>query len=320
MVTAADVLIDGQNVDKALFRTYLESLESLGGLFAPNEANGLATYAEIFPGVTAVDNVVGYATISPGSTLNQVTAVAGYARALAAQTAGGNGNAVAGFFAGTAEVDGAAVWGINTLLQDSATRAAGTGAGRILTNELDFNVMESGTTVNGLSVGGNSLAQPAISNGFIVNNLGNLIKWGGGFVSEDGAAVFGISLGCSSATAGADYASQIVGLSYYDHEGVKQIAQITATGSGQADNPGGDLVISGSATTRLHITGGNIEIGSGVLTNGGTQVVGARITGWGAPTGGERVAFAGATATPAETAAVLAQLIADLISHGLIGP
>lgn len=50
-----------------------------------------------------------------------------------------------------------------------------------------------------------------------------------------------------------------------------------------------------------------------------TKVVGARITGWGAATNGAKTAFNGSTATLAQTSAAVAQLIADLTTHGLIG-
>jgi hypothetical protein len=53
---------------------------------------------------------------------------------------------------------------------------------------------------------------------------------------------------------------------------------------------------------------------------GANQVVTARVTGWGVATGASRVGFAGATATLAQTSAAVAALIADLTTHGLIGP
>jgi hypothetical protein len=53
---------------------------------------------------------------------------------------------------------------------------------------------------------------------------------------------------------------------------------------------------------------------------GANQVVTARQTGWGVASGGSRAALNGATATLAQTSAAVAQLIADLTAHGLIGP
>lgn len=52
---------------------------------------------------------------------------------------------------------------------------------------------------------------------------------------------------------------------------------------------------------------------------GSNQVVGARITGWAAATGGSQAAFDATTATLAQTAAAVAEVIANLTTHGLIG-
>lgn len=66
---------------------------------------------------------------------------------------------------------------------------------------------------------------------------------------------------------------------------------------------------------------GNLNINTGgTFYIGAQQVVGARIGGWGTPVNGARIAnFNGNTATPQQTAQVLATLIQDLISHGLEG-
>ena len=59
----------------------------------------------------------------------------------------------------------------------------------------------------------------------------------------------------------------------------------------------------------------------GAIQNGGTQVVGARQTGWGAPTGtATRTTFATDTVTLIELARRLKALIDDLTTHGLVGP
>jgi hypothetical protein len=59
---------------------------------------------------------------------------------------------------------------------------------------------------------------------------------------------------------------------------------------------------------------------SGIYSVQGTQVVGAQVSGYGTPTGNTRVAnFPGASATLAQTSAQVAQLVADLKTHGLLG-
>ena len=72
---------------------------------------------------------------------------------------------------------------------------------------------------------------------------------------------------------------------------------------------------------QFNIGGNAAEIlGSGALTIFGTKVVGAQVAGWGTPTGGSRISnFPGGTATAAQTAQALAQLILDLKAHGLLG-
>jgi hypothetical protein len=291
----------------------------VNALFAQNQASGQALYREIFPGVVSSDNVVGYNTITAGSSLNQATGVAGYIKDTN-PVSGGNGNGVALFGCGTAEVNNAAVWGINTLLQDSNTRAAGTGTGRILVNEFDFNVMNPNTQVIGCSVGGNGLAQPASSNGFIVNSLGSGIKWGGGFVTEDGAAVVAMSIGASSPTAGPNFASQTIDVSFYDLNSTKQVATLVVSSLNSASE--GVLTLNGSAPIAFDIVNGNLNLvsGTGAITIGGNQVVGARITGMGAVTGGSNLAFNAATATLQQTAGAAAYALQVLINHGLLGP
>lgn len=71
--------------------------------------------------------------------------------------------------------------------------------------------------------------------------------------------------------------------------------------------------------------GTNADPGSGTINAStalkvaATQVVGARVTGWGAGSNGSRTAFNGSGATLAQTSAAVAQLIIDLTTHGLIG-
>ncbi|RQS88078.1 hypothetical protein [Burkholderia seminalis] len=63
----------------------------------------------------------------------------------------------------------------------------------------------------------------------------------------------------------------------------------------------------------------NINSATGGYYCYGVQVVGVRQGGWGVATGGSKAAFNAATATLAQTAAAVAQLISDARTHGLIG-
>jgi hypothetical protein len=81
-------------------------------------------------------------------------------------------------------------------------------------------------------------------------------------------------------------------------------------------------VASGSEDLILYRTAANqLSLGSGdALAVAGTQVVSARRTGWGAPTGtATRTAFATDSVTLINLARAVKALVDDLTSHGLIG-
>ncbi len=75
------------------------------------------------------------------------------------------------------------------------------------------------------------------------------------------------------------------------------------------------------STTALRLSANALVMGSGVaLQANGTQVVGARRTGWSAASGtATRSAFATSSVTTAQLAERVKALIDDLIAHGLIG-
>lgn len=231
-------------------------LDEMGKLTISSGAN--AIYSAIYPGVTFSDWVSASFVATPNA-LTQQTGVAAYFRNQAAAS-GGSINAVGFFAAGTAEVDGAASWGVNMLLQDAATRSTGTGTGRILVNEFDFNVMNPDTQVIGVSVGGNSLAQPATANGYIVNPLGDGIKWGGGFVTIDGATNYALAIG-TTLTSGIDVPSQLAALVYRDHTGTKQQANLQVVSA--MSGTGGFLSLTSSSNSV------DLSLGSRLLYAGG---------------------------------------------------
>jgi hypothetical protein len=250
----------------------LPALDAFGGLAVAGSlsvGSAPTVYTSIFPGVTFGDQASSSFVNPSNMTTNQQTGFASYFRNQASAVGIGH-NAVGFFTAGTAEVNGAASWGINTLLQDAATRAIGTGTSRVLVNEFDFNVMNPGTQVIGLSVGGNSLAQPATSNGFIVNSLGAGIRWGGAFVSIDGAAQYGISIG-TNLTTGADVPSQLTSMAYRDHTGTKQQATLQAVSAN--NGTAGFLSLTSTGGVDLSLNGrllyaGGINVSGGITANG----------------------------------------------------
>lgn len=283
------------------------------------------------------DGVQSVVDVLSGSDVEHATAVAGYMRN--ASPAGSPTNGVAVFGLATAVVDGAAVWGVNTLLQDADNRAVGTGTGRILLGaEFDFNVMNPATNVIGVSVGGNGLSQPNSANAFIVNSLEGLstagaVKWSTGFWSQDGCADIGLVIGAKHKT-GANLPSQDIWVNYRKGDG-------TATTIAIAAQAGGFLTVNkdGNADfTAFYVKGGNIQVDSGKTIIVGTNgVVGARKTGWTAGTGSPARGAFDATFTQTinstysqtqvqaindvlvATRSRLLALETDIRAHGLIG-
>jgi hypothetical protein len=90
---------------------------------------------------------------------------------------------------------------------------------------------------------------------------------------------------------------------------------------------GEDLVLTGGSDKFVNASGQQLVIANGKCDTAsafqvaGTQVVAARVTGWGAPTGtATRTTFATTTVTLEELAQRVKALIDDLTTHGLIGP
>lgn len=95
----------------------------------------------------------------------------------------------------------------------------------------------------------------------------------------------------------------------------KKTARVGAGGNFEIINNADTAVIFKVTDT------GTVGIPSGaVYAINNVQVVGPRISGWGTPANGVRISnFDASTATPLETAQALAQALADLKTHGLLG-
>jgi hypothetical protein len=303
--------------------------ERYGKKFTNTSVTAYDIYGNIFPNVSYYDVVQAVAYLHPGSDLvSHLAAIAGYIRVDAPINGIGN-NAVALFGGGVVTVNNGTGWGLNTLLQDSNARAIGTGTGRVILGaELDFNVMNPGTQVIGVSVGGNSLVQPTNAIAYIVNSLGlsGNLKWTTGFASFDGCADNGLSIGTSVDT-GANVPSQNILISWRDASAVKRTATIQAA-AGFLQLLGAHLSLDTNSSLFL-------QAGRSVTING-NQIISDRRTGWTAGTGtAGRGAFnadtsltIGAAYTQAEVVALRNQVIAtrqrvlaleaDLRTHGLI--
>lgn len=279
--------------------------------FRNSATSANAIYNAIFPGIHHYDALQGVTQIVAGSTIEHATGIAGYVKSDDAAIT----NGVAVFGCGMATVNSAAVWGLNTLLQDSATRAVGSLTGVFLVNELDFNVMCPGTTVIGMSLGGNSLSTPTDGTGFVVNPLGTGIKWTTAFFSQDGAANNGLAIGAAS-TSGSNIDSQFVLLNYFTAGSVKQNVRIRVTG-------GGYLEFNGSIAPLGYLFKSSdifLDTGRGVRINGNV-IITDRKTGYTAFTGtvNRGTSYATGSVTLVQLAERVAALQADLTSHGLIG-
>ncbi|RUR69079.1 hypothetical protein EJP67_18640 [Variovorax guangxiensis] len=280
-------------------------------------------YNAVYPGVIHFSNLSSVAEIAPGSTIYHTAAITGAIKA-SAPASGINGNGVALYGLGTAEVNNAALWGVNTLLQDSSTRVAGTGTGRVLTGaEFDFNIMNPGTQVIGVSVGGNSLSQPTNANAFLVNTLSQALgfRWTTGFFSLDGCANNALAVGALN-TSGVNVPSQQILFSHFDNAGVKRPATFALYPGGASAPDDAYLVINGTTRVSLSITNGDLLLNSGrhVVIDGAT-VLSNRVSGWGLPTGTlNRGTFDQSSVTLPQLAQRVAALITDLYNgHGLIG-
>lgn len=289
---------------------------TLGEVFNRTSRNGDITgnaiYDTVFPSVSHYENEQSIIHIPAGSTTTEtISAVAAYIKNDSIL------NGVGLFSCGTGTVTGAKNWGINTLLQDNATRATHARTGQYLIGaELDLNVMGTATQVIGCSVGGNSLAQPTSANGFVCNVLGTGFRWTTAFNSQDAAATYALNAGLT-ALSGASVNSQSVLFQYTTAASVKQNARIQV-------ESGGYMAFGGSiAPLGFSFQGAGIFLDTGkTLTIGGSGVVGDRRTGYtNAMTGtaNKATAYATSTITLIQLAERVKALQDDLMSHGLLG-
>lgn len=270
-------------------------------------------YNAIFPSVAHYDAVNGVVQVAAGSNIEHATGIAGYAINNDASPT----NAVGLFGCAIAAVDNAHVWGINTLVQDAPTRTAGTGVGRILGNEFDYNVMNPATEVVGLSVGGNSLVQPTGNCvGYIANSLGTNIRWGIGYWAMDNACTTAFYAGLSLPAA-ANVSSQPV--KFKSHNA----ANVAVEHALQSVSGDYFFISSTSAVFNFKVVNGDILVDAGrSFIVDGQGVVGGRRTGYtNAMTGtaNRATAYDTSTITLVQLAERVKALQDDLTSHGMIG-
>src|SRR6266702_274788 len=195
------------------------------------------------------DAIQGLGILTPGSTLDLVNGVVGY---FISQTPLGasfpTGCALLGF--GIADADGAAAWGLNTVLTDKGP-SGGAGTGRFLANEFDLNIHYAGTTATALQIGGTSLVQPAEANGIglltLDSNNGLTAKWSTFLVTSEGATNTFLVAG-AKASSGANVAGQDFTMHYRNAGNISKSISYAA-------QPNGGVLFANSESKPVILSG-----------------------------------------------------------------
>ncbi|HEX3624754.1 MAG TPA: hypothetical protein VH280_04935 [Verrucomicrobiae bacterium] len=231
------------------------------------------------------DSVRGVGILTPGSTLDLVNGVAGYVMSQAVKS-GPFPTSVALFGMGIADVDNAAVWGLNTALSDNRGLVPSMGTGRQLYNELDFNVTKTSTSVGGLMFGGGSVAQPSSATAITFSSLdqsgGNIAKWTQLIFSFDGASHVFATVGAKEAS-GASINGQDVNYVYYNSASSREFTAIALASNNTfaySNTEGFPTILAGvqivtpDTNVTNNATGIKIGLFSGTAGSGGTPTTG----------------------------------------------
>lgn len=166
--------------------------------------------------------------VPSGATAQNTEAYGFYVRNQAVSS-GLGGNAVGMFGVATCEVNGCSSWGLNPALNDSPNNSAITTVNRKLIGaEFDISAHGTGTSVQGISLMGSSIAQPAGADGFTCGSLSTTVgvaKWVNCLVIGDNVATTGAIFGGAGA-AGANVASIPIKFGIYDSGSTGHYVQI----------------------------------------------------------------------------------------------
>lgn len=189
----------------------------------------------VTPGWLTSDGLRVVANMPAGSTVTGVNTIGLYAINNAAS--GGLGqNMTLMYGLIHANANDAAVWGLNPVLSDSIGTAVTAGTGKTLTGiELDFSVTSPNTVVQGISLIGTSVSQPAGANAVTVSSLSasalGTAYWTNAFVVDDNAALAALTIGASGSQ-GVSVAGIPIRFGAYDSASVGHYLDVKAVPTG----------------------------------------------------------------------------------------
>lgn len=215
----------------------------------------------------------------------------------------------------SASSTGAQMVGLEIDVEPSVGATLGAGNLGIAMNAFNFPSVANGILFGGVSTG-------TWANGILFSGIAST---GSCLAVAGGAAVMDSFINTANASSFNTAAMVLGNLHRIQYRGTAAVHGYTyMDGSNNLITvPGSGVVVwlrtDGVTTNASLDNSGNINA-TGAYRVAGTQVVGARITGYGTPTGGvNQGSFAAGSITLANLAASVAQLILDLKTHGLLG-
>jgi hypothetical protein len=181
-------------------------------------------YPGLFAGNFATEAITGGINVANSSTVFQADAIAAYVNNSSTVT-----NPVGLFALVKSKATNTKNWGLNTVCSDGGF------AIQWCVNEIDINVENASTLVNGFGILGASTVAPTNGAGVVIGPLNSspLYKWPQGFSTADGAAVNGLSLGKTTNVAGANIGGQGIVLAYSNGSGTSMAYVIDVDTTGQ---------------------------------------------------------------------------------------
>ncbi|WP_155774358.1 beta strand repeat-containing protein [Burkholderia pseudomultivorans] len=174
-------------------------------------------------GGTDFDATESTVVIPNGSTLTGVNGFGSYVVNQNPASAGSR-NGVNYFSVQTCAVNNGGCWAQNAILQDNTTYNTSSFTGiNMIGAEYDLTATSTGTNIQGISLLGSSLVQPAGADGFTVGSLSTqnpgVATWSHSFVSSNGSSNVALYGGMLGGTSGNNLASQPIQLAYTNGSG-----------------------------------------------------------------------------------------------------